>query len=65
MGRKASVPKAANANAKDAPDGAASDKYVKAIVNKQYNTPIGLYSGHNVKDTFETQATDLIDTYIG
>lgn len=63
MGRKTSLTKPA-AQTQPEPS-SASDKYVKAIVNKQYNTPIGLYSGSNLKDTFETQASDLIDAYSG
>jgi hypothetical protein len=63
MGRKSSVTEPAIT--KEKPQQQQSDRYVKAIVNKQYNTPIGLYSGSNVKDTFETQATDLIEAYSG
>ena len=35
-------------------------KYVKAIVNKQYNTPIGLYSNANVDQTFTGQSDELL-----
>ena len=39
-------------------------KYVKAIVNKQYNTPIGLYSHTNVEDTLVEQSKEIL-TMIG
>lgn len=37
-------------------------KYVKAIVNKQYNTPMGLYSSTNVQSTFDTQTSGILAT---
>ena len=39
-------------------------KYVKAIVNKQYNTPIGLYSHTNAEDTLVEQSKEIL-TMIG
>ena len=35
-------------------------KHVKAIVNKQYNSPIGLYSHTNAEDTRVVQAREIL-----
>ena len=37
-------------------------KHVKAIVNKQYNSPIGLYSHTNAEDTCVVQAKEILMT---
>ena len=37
------------------------DGRVKAIMNRQYNTPAGLYSEKKTTETFSEQSTNLIE----
>ena len=52
------------AQVQPAPQPEEDGKYVKAIVNKQYNTPIGLYSHTNAEDTLVEQSKEIL-TMIG
>lgn len=38
---------------------------VKAIVNKQYNTPVGIYSEENIAETLTAQAEVLAGGVLG
>lgn len=38
---------------------------VKAIVNKQYNTPVGIYSEANIAETLTAQAEVLAGGVLG
>lgn len=41
------------------------DAAVKAIVNKQYNTPVGMYSEEIIAETLSAQAEVLVGGAIG
>jgi PDZ and LIM domain protein 5/6/7 len=38
---------------------------VKSIANKQYNTPVGLYSEENIAETLSAQAEVLASGVLG
>lgn len=38
---------------------------VKAIVNKQYNTPVGIYSDESIAETLSAQAEVLATGVLG
>lgn len=38
---------------------------VKSIVNKQYNTPVGMYSDENIAETLSAQAEVLAGGVLG
>lgn len=38
---------------------------VKSIVNKQYNTPVGMYSEENIAETLSAQAEVLAGGVLG
>jgi len=35
---------------------------VKVFMPQQYNSPMGMYSAHNVLETFTAQAESMLDT---
>ena len=43
------------------PAGGASGR-VKVFMPQQYNSPMGMYSAHNVLETFTAQAESMLDT---
>jgi len=43
------------------PAGAGSGR-VKVFMPQQYNSPMGMYSAHNVLETFTAQAESMLDT---
>jgi len=40
----------------------ASSGRVKVFMPQQYNSPMGMYSAHNVLETFTAQAESMLDT---
>lgn len=47
------------------PFGAQNGKPVKSIVNKQYNTPVGIYSEESIAETLSAQAEVLAGGVLG
>jgi len=41
---------------------AGSGGRVKVFMPQQYNSPMGMYSAHNVLETFTAQAESMLDT---
>jgi len=41
---------------------AAASGRVKVFMPQQYNSPMGMYSAHNVLETFTAQAESMLDT---
>lgn len=45
--------------------GSSVDGNVKSIVNKQYNTPVGIYSDESIAETLSAQAEVLAGGVLG